>query len=164
MPAAAAGAFLLALRMGRSVRAQEELFAAGRNSAAQCFLVQGALGDGQAVVVRAHAADEQVVAVDAEMVSGDRGGEAVIAGFHVLHGVARGDVFEYYLEFGEVAPERGEDLVDEHRFAIEDIDLRRGHLAVDEQRHSDRLHAFQNPCDVGDVGTPAAEFVVAFAG
>jgi hypothetical protein len=39
--------------------------------------------------------------------------------------------------------QRRQDAVDEHRFAVEDVDIGIGDFAVDEQRHSDRLHPLQ---------------------
>ncbi len=48
--------------------------------------------------------------------------------------------------------QRLQHAVDEHRLAVEDVDIGRGHFAVDAQRHADIGHAFEHAHDVGDVG------------
>ena len=99
------GAFLFRSGVRRRVSAEEELLAARGDDGAQGLLVEGTLGDRRAMVVRPHTADNQVVAVDAEAVGGDRR-PATRRPLPDLHGVAGGDVLPHDLEHQEVAPER----------------------------------------------------------
>src|SRR3546814_955240 len=78
-------------------------------------------------------ADHQVLRRD-----GGAGARAALA--HEVDRLGRGDVLADDAQFGEVAAERDGGALDEHRLAVEDVDLRVGHLAVDEERHVDTLH------------------------
>jgi hypothetical protein len=69
---AAAGAFLGGVGMGGAVGAQEEARIARGGGLQQRLPVGLALGDGQAVVMRPDAAGEDVVAVDDQVMRGDR--------------------------------------------------------------------------------------------
>ena len=62
------------------------------------------------------------------------------------------------------AVRRLKDAVDEHRFAVEHIDVGVGHLAMDAQHHADPLHPLERRMDIADVGDAAALLVVAPAG
>ena len=53
------------------------------------------------------------------------------------------DMLEDDFELGEVADQRGQHAVDEHRLAVEHVDVRVGDLAVDAQHHADRLHPLE---------------------
>ena len=67
----------------------------------------------------------------------------------------RGDVLENHLEFRESFEQRREHLIDEDRFAVEDIDLRACRFAVYQQRHAELFHAREHrigPADIGDAG------------
>jgi hypothetical protein len=52
-------------------------------------------------------------------------------------------VLEHDAQAGEAAPQRQQHLVDEAALAVEDVDLRIGDLAVDQQRQVLALHRFQ---------------------
>jgi hypothetical protein len=60
---------------------------------------------------------------------------------HVLRRLARGDVLEHHLQRREVAPQRLHHAVDEHRLAVEQVDLGVGHLAVHQQQQAARCMA-----------------------
>jgi len=77
---AATGALLVAPGMGRRIGAEEEFGMAGGDDGAQRFLVLAALGHGQAVEVGPYAPGQHVVAVDAQMVGGDGGGDVLAPG------------------------------------------------------------------------------------
>ena len=64
-----------------------------------------ALDDRQAVVVRPHAADQQVVPVQDQVVDGERGADALLA-LDEGHAVGGGDMLEHDAEPGQRAPER----------------------------------------------------------
>jgi len=70
----------------------------------------------------------------------------------VLRGLFRGDVLEHHLEFGEVAAQRDHLLVDEHGFAVEQVDVGRGHFTVHQQQQPGSLHGFQRLVRLADVG------------
>ncbi len=67
-------------------------------------------------------------------------------------GVGRRDMLEDDPQLGQAAGERREHPVDEHRLAVEDVDIRVGDLAVDEERHPAPGHRFEHRHDTGDVG------------
>ena len=70
-----------------------------------------------------------------------RGAQPAVLGAHEIDGVGRGDVLQYHLEGREVGEQGRQGALDKNRLAIEDVDVRVGHLAVDEERHADLLHA-----------------------
>ncbi len=102
-------------------------------------------------MVRADAAFEQGVAVDHQVMRCDRRGHLGACGLDELGRLGRGDVLEYDLQRREVGDDPGEDPVDEHRLAIEDVDRLVGHFAVEEQRHADPLHRREHWIDQPDV-------------
>ena len=53
---------------------------------------------------------------------------------------------------GKSRDQRREHALDEHRLAVENVDLGIGDLAMDEQRHADPLHRLQRRAERGDVG------------
>jgi len=106
------------------------------------------LATGQAVKVRPKAALEQGVAVDVQVVGGDRGGQRCRALRHELRRIGGGDVLEHHLQARVALQQWLQMALDEHRLAIEDVHRRVGHLAVDQQRHADALHRLQGGADV----------------
>ena len=65
-----------------------------------------------------------------------------------IGGVGGGDMLEAPIfRPGKSRDQRREHAVDEHRLAVEDVDLGIGHLAVDEQRHADPLHRLERGTD-----------------
>jgi hypothetical protein len=73
-------------------------------------------------------------------------------------------MLEHDLERGEIGHQLAQRALDEHRLAVEDIDMAVGHFAMDQQRHADLLHALQHRIDRGTLVTPWADPVVAWAG
>ena len=68
------------------------------------------------------------------MVGRDGGGDIGPAGLDKGGGLRSGDVLEYRLQAREIGGDARIDALDEHRLAIEDVHLRRRHLAVHAQR------------------------------
>ncbi len=151
-PRAAARRFLGIHRVRRAVGAEEEFGRARGRGGAHREAVVLALGDGQAIGVRANAADQHGVAIDVEVLRGDRRGDVGGGARDELRRLCGGDMFKDDLELGEGADERFQRALDEHRLAVEDIDVMVGDLAVDQQRHADALHPLEHAHDVGDVG------------
>ena len=96
----------------------------------------------QAVIVRANATRKQRIAVEQQMLRRNRCGGACARLRHILGGFARGDVLHHNFQLGHGLPQRLQHALDEHRFAIEDVDLRIRHLAVHQQGYAVALHGF----------------------
>src|SRR4051812_14808255 len=95
-----------------------------------------ALGDRQAIEVRTDAALEDRVAIVAEMMRRDRTTHAAGVGFDEGHALFRGDVLQHDFQSWMALDQRREHLVEEHRLAVEDVDVGIRHLAMDEERHA----------------------------
>ncbi len=102
--------------------------------------------------MRANAAGEDGVAVVEQMMGRKGGGGEAVRFLHVLRGLQRSDVLEHNFELGKITPQGDELGVDEHRLAIENIDLRRCHFTMHQQRHAGALHGFQRAVGVAQVG------------
>jgi hypothetical protein len=139
----------------RGVGAEEELGIARSRRAAQRQPVMLALGHGQAVGMRADAADEHGVAVDVQVLRGDRRRDIRAGGFDEGHRFLCRGVLEHDLEPLHLTQQRCEDALDEHRLAVEHVDRGVGHLAVDAEHHADVLHPLEHAADIGDVGHAA---------
>ena len=139
-PRASAGRFLRLARMRRAVRTEEEMRVAAGGRLQQRGTVRLALEDGRAVVVRADAALEQRVAVEQQVVRRDRGCHVGRCVTHEVHRVAGGDVFQHHAQLWEPFAQRQQVALDEHALAIEDVDGRIGHLAMQQQRQFVALH------------------------
>ena len=152
---AAAGRFLGPAGMGRRIGAQEELWVAGCGGSPQGNAVQLPLGHRQAVHVGPQPPLEQGVAVDVQVVGRDRGGQGGGAACHEIGGLGRGDVLEHHLQALMPFQKRFQVPLDEHRFAIKDVDRRVGHFPVDQQGHADPLHGFEDRGDSLDGRHPS---------
>ncbi len=151
---AAAGAFLVVPGMRGGIGAEEEFRIARGRGLAQRGAVVPALGHRQAIGVRAHAALEQGIAVEAQVMRRDRRRDVRPGVADELHRVRRGDMLQHHLKPRKVPQQRRQHLLQERRLAVEDVDVGRGRLAVDQQRQADGLHPLQHRADVGDVGHP----------
>ncbi|MCY1292421.1 hypothetical protein D9M70_416480 [compost metagenome] len=141
---AAAGAFLQRIDMGGGVGAEEEALVAGDGGRAQRQTVVLTLGDRQAVVVRLDPADQDRIAVDDQVMGGDRAGKVCLRRLDVIDAVLGGDVFHRHLQFRQPLAQRIEHGLDEHGFAVEDVDIRARDLAMDAERQADLRHALQH--------------------
>ena len=63
-------------------------------------------------------------------------------------------MFEDHLETGKGVHRRRQHALDEYRLAVEDVDVGVHHLAVDEERHADHLHASEDGVDAAHVRHP----------
>lgn len=140
--------------MWSRVGAEEKFRAAAGRRIEQGFLMDVALENRQTEEMRANAANQHVVAVVEQVVGGDRRADVAVGRLDELHRVAGGDVFEHHLEAWEALGHPAQLLIDEVFFAIEDIDLRTRHFAVDQQRQTDFGHGFQHRKDIVDAGHP----------
>ena len=105
--------------------------------------------------MRPDSAGENGVSIVQEVLRRDGRGDARPRAGDELGGTRRRDVLEHHLEPRESLDQRRQQLVDEHRLAIEYVDLRARRLAVHQEGESDALHALEHGvglCDVGDAG------------
>jgi hypothetical protein len=103
-----------------------------------------ALEDGQAVVVRAQAADEQRVAVQHHVLRRHRGAHAPRGrAAHELHRLARRDVLQHNAQRRHAGDERREDVSQEAGLTIKDVHVSARHLAVHQQRQPSGGHGLQ---------------------
>ncbi len=100
----------------------------------------------EAVHVRAKAACEECVAIDLEVVRRDGGRHLRLVPYEV-DGLGGCDVLEHDSELREGRDEGREHGVDEDRLPVEDVDLRRRDLPMDQQRHVDALHGLEHVVD-----------------
>ena len=143
-PGAAAGRLLGALRVRRAVGAEEEARIAAGRGPTQRQPVPLALDDRQAVVVRPDAADEQVVAVQDQVVDGDRRRRRSPRASTKATPSAVVTCSSTMRSSGSARAERRQHPLDEDRLAVEDVDLGVGHLAVHAERQADRRHPLQH--------------------
>ncbi|MNB88513.1 hypothetical protein D3C75_355290 [compost metagenome] len=153
--AAAAGLFAVTGMRGR-VGAEEDAIAAAGDQLTQRLLVDVALEDRQAVQVRAHAAHQHMVAVEHQVLRGDGGGQALIAVPYVVSRIFGGDVFKHHFQPRQTLAQWLHHAVDKTRFAVKNIDLRMGHFAMHQQRHSPFFHALQYRHNCIDTGHAVA--------
>ena len=102
--------------------------------------------------MRPDAALEYGIAVDHQMVRGDRRRQPPRPAAHEIHRLFGGDMFENDGQLGELTEQRFQNPLDEHRFPIEDIDARIGHLAMHQKRHAGLLHDLEDARDARHVG------------
>ena len=140
-------------RMRRAVGAEEKARIAARHGLEQRLAVGFALEHRQAVVVRPHAALEQRIAIEQQVLRRDGRGDARAGGAHELDRGARSHVLEYHPQRGQRSTQRRQHVFDEARLAIENIDRRIGDLAMHLQHHAALAHALEHriePANVGD--------------
>src|SRR5207245_149125 len=119
--------------MRRAVGAEEEFRIAARRRANQRLAVLLALQHRQTVIVRPDAAREHRAAVVEQVVRCDRGGNVRPPRQHELHSLAGGHVLDHDAKPRETAGDLGEDRLEKHALAIENIHARSRDLTVNEQ-------------------------------
>ena len=143
---------LARLRVRGRVGAEEVAGGAGRGRLAQRLPVALALDHGHAAEVQPEAETEPVGAVELEVMRRDGAGHLRRGRAHEFGADRRRQVLEHDLQAREVAQHRRKAALDEHRLAVEHVDLAAHLLAVDEKAHADPLHARQHRPDMGVVG------------
>ena len=137
--------------MRRAIGAQEELCAAAGRGFDQGDAVALALEHRKAVIVRPDTAGKDRVAVVQQVMRRDGGAGVGVARVHILGCLARRDVLEHDLEFRKIASQRNQLGVDEHRLAVEQVDVGRSHFAVHQQHQPIALHRLQRRISLADV-------------
>jgi len=153
-PGAATGRFFGGHGMRGTVGSQKVFGRSPSRRLTQGQPVRLALGHGQAIGMRTQPPGEHGIAVDVQVLRGDRGSHAITAGINKGHRIGRGDMFKHHLQFRQIAQQRGQHPINKHRFAIKYIHRRIGYFAMDAQRHADLLHAFKHAADIANIGNP----------
>ena len=96
-----------------------------------------------------------MVAVDHEVVRGDRGGKAAVVAAHIVGGIGGGDMFHDHAQRGMGAADRVENAVDKDGFAVEDVDCAVGDFSVGAERQADLGHAVEHGGDLVEIGHAA---------
>lgn len=152
-PRTAARRFLRFDRMGRAIGAEEKFGRAGHGGLAHRDAMLLALGDGQAISMGADAADQHCIAVNTDMLRGDRRGDICRRVGDKLRGFGGSNMLEHDFERGQALHQWRKRALDKHRLTIENIDIGIGDFAMGEEWHPDVLHPLQhrhNLCDIGD--------------
>jgi hypothetical protein len=134
------------------IGAEKEFRRPAGRGAAQRLAVLFALGDRQAIEVRADAALEDRIAIDRQVVRRDRRGEIGAARGNVIDRLRRRDVLKNDPQFGKASNQGHQDALDEHGLAVEQIDVRVGDLAVDQEGHAERGHALEHRRHAIEIG------------
>ena len=103
--------------------------------------------------MRAPPAHQHVVTVKHQVLWRNGGGDKIVAVTHVLCRVFGGDMLEDHLQRRQALAQRLHHGLDKTGFAVEDINLGMRYFAVNQQRHTQFLHAFQhrhNGINAGD--------------
>ena len=139
--------------VGSAVRAQEEVGGAAGDVLCEGGAVRLALEDGQAVVVRADAADEQRVPIEEHVLRCDGGGDlGGVAGTHELRSITRRDVLHDDAEVRVRVEHAPKDAIDEEPLTIEDVDLGIDDFAMDEEDEAGGLHRRKRVAALANVG------------
>ena len=151
-PPRGARGFLAPARVRGAVRAEEEARVPAGRRLHEGEAVLLALGHRQTEVVGPQPPREHGVAREQEVMRGEGRREPLGTVLHPRDALARAHVLEDDLEPGEALDQREEAALEEHPLAVEDVHLRVGDLAVDEQRETRLGHGGQRPVGPGQVG------------
>mmetsp|Transcript_3617 Transcript_3617/g.9701 ORF Transcript_3617/g.9701 Transcript_3617/m.9701 type:complete len:337 (+) Transcript_3617:246-1256(+) len=140
--------------VGGGIGPEEEFGRAGSDGRHEGLTVRFALEDGEAVVVRLDSSDEEGVPI-VQQVMTRNGSPHVVRRLHdVIHRILRRYVLHDDLQIGKVAHQRSHDVVDEPPLSIENVNVRSGHLGVDQQQHPHLGHGPQGRIHPLGVGHP----------
>ena len=104
--------------------------------------------------MRFNATDQNMVAVDDQVVRGDGGGQIVIRALHIFHPVSSGNMFHHHPQARGLLPDRVQHAVYEHGFAVKNVDVGICYLAMHAQGQADFGHAFQHTAHLVKVRNP----------
>ena len=102
--------------------------------------------------MRPNAAGEEGVAVVQQVVCCDGGRREAVSVSDILRGFPGGDVLKDDFQLREIAAQRNQLLVNEHRFAVKQINIGAGDLTMDQQQQASLLHSFQRFVGLAQVG------------
>ena len=101
--------------------------------------------------MRPDPACEQMVAVQHQMMGGDRPRDPRAPALHIGDALGGRDMLEHDAQPRQAPAQGFEDAVDKDRLAVEDVDLGVGHLAMDAKRHARLGHARKHPLDARQI-------------
>ena len=114
-----------------------------------------AFGNRQTVIVRAYAACQNMVAVDDQVMSGDgRRQIAACIGANIVYRIGGCDMFHDHAKLRYAFAKRVKHPLDEHGFAIKNVDVRIGDFAVHAQGQADLRHALQYALHIVEIADP----------
>ncbi|MNV22211.1 hypothetical protein D3C71_1131720 [compost metagenome] len=116
----------------RRVGPEEDTGKTAGNQLTQRLLVDITLEDWQAVKVRAHAADQHVIAVEHQMLWGNGCGQQFVTVAHVLCRIFGRDVFKDHFQPLQTLAQRLHDGLNEASFTIKNVNVRMRDFAVDQ--------------------------------
>ena len=140
--------------MWRGIGAEEETRIAGDRGFPKRQPVALALGHREAIHMRSDPAAENCVAVDRQMMRGDRRPQPAVGCAHIIDRIGRGHVLQHHPEAWKFPPHGIEHALDIDRLAVEHVDRLVGDLAVDQERHADPLHLREHRADRRHAGHP----------
>ena len=140
--------------MRGAVGTQKKPVATAGGGLHQCLAMHFAFEYWQTVVVGPNTAGENGVAVVEQMVGGDGRACEAVSLCNILRRFAGGDVLKHDLQLRKILAQRNQLGVDEHRLAVEQVNLRGGHLAVHQQGHAGALHSFERGVGLPYIGHP----------
>ena len=94
--------------------------------------------------MRSDAACQDMVAVQDQMMGGDRGRQCRAARARIGHALLGGDMFHHHAQLWDTPPQRIKHGVDEHRLAVKNINRWIGYFAVGAEWQADFGHFFQH--------------------
>ena len=150
---AAAGRFFPVLGVRRGIGAQEKPLVSADHCVPQRLLVLVAFQDRQAIEVWANAADEHVIAVVHQVLRRQCSGQVVaVMAPDKRRRIGGGDVLEHDFQSREGFQRRCQNPLQEYLFPVENVDIRIGHFAVNQQQHAAVGHRLEYRVDVPDIG------------
>ena len=152
MPGTAADGHFARERMRRGVGAEEIAGVARSRRLAQRRAIARGLDHRHGVHHRLDAGAEPIGAGEIEMIGRDRAADLRRRALDELGALFRRQMLERHAQTGKFFDPFRQTPLDEHRFAVENIDVGTDLLAVHEERHADLFHAVEDARDVAIVG------------
>ena len=113
-----------------------------------------ALGDRQAIGVRPYSTSEHRVAINMKVLRRNRCGHGSGGCHNEINRLRRRDMFKNDLESRKTLHQSAQSAFDKHGLPVKDIDIMVGHFAVDQQRHTNRLHSLEDWMDQRYIAHP----------
>ena len=88
------------------------------------------LGHRQTIIMRVNAPDQNRIAIDDQMMRGDGCRKIGVVRRYKINTVLGGDVLHNNAQFRQALAQRSQNAINEHRFAVENINIGIGNFAV----------------------------------
>jgi hypothetical protein len=161
----AAGGLFFLYRMGSGIGAEEKLRVAAGGRLHQSLLVLLAFENRQAVEVRANSACQHVVTVEQQMMGSDGGSDIGGCRADERYRLCCGDMFQHNFQRGETGGKWLEYPLDENCFAVKNINVAIGYLAMYQEWYSGFLHGGEGVIEQAQIGmSDINKVVLAYSG